>query len=591
MARQSRLEVALFGKSGEEIRPALEQWSQGTDDLIKKLSDLGLMLDPGVAESAERSRQALAQAGDTLETAVTPAFVDLSHALVGLAYGFGLVDEKALQAVRDAGEFKGMVETSADALKAIAAAHQNIVDKAVLAADAEDRYGIQIGLVKQHIADLNAGLAELAHQPGTADQAALMTKFRDGIKEADVELKKLLHEQAGPAAKNTSGFGNLGQKAIEDARQTMAEIDAMETEDNIERLARDHAVLAQLLSDRRLNAKQREDVERQLTQNEGALERAEANQARSIANEQLQEIIQAYQERLHQAIQSINEEYSAHRISAQQRHDLEVALTLQIEAEVLKRFDAEHAGLVKGTADWATAMKQRLALVKGFDSQVNAANQQLLTEEQQKWTQFSSSIASSFGGAIKGMLNGSQTFNQGMLNILSGIENSFIDLAAKMLETWIETEIEQLIFGKSTSQEIAQSGISAAAALAGANAVASWAAAPWPIDAGAPAFGAGMAAAAGSYSALAAFETGAWNIPSTGPALLHKGEMVVPQTFAQSFRENGGGGMGGSHVHMHVNVNAMDGPSVAQFFEKNMHMLSKKLANHMRANPGSRPNY
>lgn len=95
-----------------------------------------------------------------------------------------------------------------------------------------------------------------------------------------------------------------------------------------------------------------------------------------------------------------------------------------------------------------------------------------------------------------------------------------------------------------------------AAQLAGANMVATWAKAPWPIDAMAPAMGAVAMASAMS------FEVGG-KIPGEGPVPIigHGGETVVTKALTDRVESAQGGG-GTSEVHHHMTyapqINAVD---------------------------------
>jgi hypothetical protein len=103
------------------------------------------------------------------------------------------------------------------------------------------------------------------------------------------------------------------------------------------------------------------------------------------------------------------------------------------------------------------------------------------------------------------------------------------------------------------------------------------AAAPWPLNMTAPAFGAGMAAAAMSFSAMAAMPglaVGSWNVPGDAFTKIHKGEMVVPSQFAENVRDGGifAGGSGGQDSV--INIHATGG----DFIHKNdLAMLLTKL--------------
>ena len=197
-------------------------------------------------------------------------------------------------------------------------------------------------------------------------------------------------------------------------------------------------------------------------------------------------------------------------------------------------------------------------------------------------------------GAVKNMLFNGKTFGQGMGEIATGILQDFVNLGLQLVENWAETELANLLISDQAQAAKVGSGVASAAALAGANGVASFALAPWPIDTGAPAFGAAMATAASAFGAAGAigqaakFETGAWNIPATGPAILHQGEMVVPQTFAQSLRQNNGGGFGGGGHTINVTLNGRyqnpqeDGRQIAKIIAQQLRLNNKDLRGAMR---------
>lgn len=87
--------------------------------------------------------------------------------------------------------------------------------------------------------------------------------------------------------------------------------------------------------------------------------------------------------------------------------------------------------------------------------------------------------------------------------------------------------------------------------VAGAAGTASFAAAPWPIDMGAPAFGAAMAADAGSYAALAALDTGTNYLPRDMIVQAHEGERVIPKADNRQLMDALRVGGAGGDVHLH----------------------------------------
>jgi hypothetical protein len=199
-------------------------------------------------------------------------------------------------------------------------------------------------------------------------------------------------------------------------------------------------------------------------------------------------------------------------------------------------------------------------------------------------------MASGFQSAIDGMIRGTQTLAQAFSEIALQMLNVLIGSLAQMLAQWITTHIIMKIFGQQTAVANATTQISAAASIAGANGVASWALAPWPIDAGAPAFGAAMAASARMFGALK-FAKGGF-VPGSGfgdtvPALLTPGEYVVPRQLAGFAAEVVSGAttrgpvgraaaVGGT-VNVHNHVNAVDRNSFSKMLRANRRNMGREF--------------
>lgn len=183
----------------------------------------------------------------------------------------------------------------------------------------------------------------------------------------------------------------------------------------------------------------------------------------------------------------------------------------------------------------------------------------------QALNQIGASWQSLFAQMIQGQISAAQFLKGLWQSVTSAVANMF----AKMVTDWIMGKIKMLIFGKTA----AVSEIAAASAKAGANGVASWAAAPWPINMGAPAFGAAMAAAAMAY-APAASAAGGFDIPAgVNPVTqLHAKEMVLPAKYADVIRNvadgEGSGGYDGPQ-NMVLHVHTMDTAGVKRFLLDN----------------------
>lgn len=170
------------------------------------------------------------------------------------------------------------------------------------------------------------------------------------------------------------------------------------------------------------------------------------------------------------------------------------------------------------------------------------------------------------------------------------ITESMVD---QVLEQWIGAEAKKLasslqtLIGVGTANatqaatDIATDKAKTAAlvvdavAIAGAKGVASFAGAPWPVDMGAPAFGAAMAASASGFGAVASAAGGWDRVPADdAPALLHRNEMVLPANLADRVRGMTEPGGAGVVHHHHYNIQAWDGRSMKETLRRNPHILA-----------------
>lgn len=86
-AERARIETVLFGRSGQELNPALREWAQGADTLAQRNIDLGVALDPGVAEAAKKAETQLGIINDRLSSQLTPTFVAVKSLIADVIDG------------------------------------------------------------------------------------------------------------------------------------------------------------------------------------------------------------------------------------------------------------------------------------------------------------------------------------------------------------------------------------------------------------------------------------------------------------------------------------------------------------------------
>ena len=193
----------------------------------------------------------------------------------------------------------------------------------------------------------------------------------------------------------------------------------------------------------------------------------------------------------------------------------------------------------------------------------------------------------------------SARYSTGLMNSLgSGFEQIFNQLGRKiktvgdlmrsmvqvvlgalqsMLAKWASEQIMAYLRTKIAGTATALGQIQAQAAVAGAGGTASMAAAPWPLNLGAPAFGAAMAGLSAGYAAALTVPSaaGGWEVPRDTLAMVHENEVILPASIAQPLKQQLAEGQGGAGYGTTVNIVAH--PMPGGFFMLHRDQLVKAL--------------
>jgi phage-related minor tail protein len=180
------------------------------------------------------------------------------------------------------------------------------------------------------------------------------------------------------------------------------------------------------------------------------------------------------------------------------------------------------------------AYAQILTRITEIETQHKAQGQQLqrkqFAQDMQGWKSFADGVGNTFGQTITGIATGTASIG----DILNGVVQSGMSVLSQMAAQWVSQQIMQRVMGSQT----AAGQITEAAGVAGANATASMAMAPFPLNMSAPAFGASMMAAAMAYAPMASAEGGWYDTGSGNPLTqLHAREMVLPASVASPMRD------------------------------------------------------
>jgi len=183
-------------------------------------------------------------------------------------------------------------------------------------------------------------------------------------------------------------------------------------------------------------------------------------------------------------------------------------------------------------AQYAKVSQQIETLEKQHQNKLTQLERQSRLERTKIERDGVSFLASSWASTISKMVTLQASFADTVRGLWQGLQQAVGQVIEQMLQKEIASILTRILFGK---QEAAQS-VATDVGKAGAGGVASMAAAPFPLNLTAPAFGASMAATAASMGSVAAFDVGAWNLSKDHLAVVHSGEMIIPSNMAGGMR-------------------------------------------------------
>lgn len=296
-----------------------------------------------------------------------------------------------------------------------------------------------------------------------------------------------------------------------------------------------------------------------------------------IAGEAYRKIVAAYGEESTQAKKAYAEVLAEHRKFVDQQRQLDTMAADLRRQQRTAAIDIERLALQEQQALGTVTREQALAAERGFEdrlyqirleglrerqallaadpnhdpvaaAQVNDQIEQAELQHQQRMAQITQqmrleslspitstlqTVQGAWAGLIDQMAKGTLTIGGFIRGVFKTAADAVIQTLSKMAAEWAVKQIAMSLFGKAS----ALGGITREAGKAGAGGVASMAAAPFPLNLGAPEFGAAMMGAALSFAPLASAR-GGFDIPAGLNPLtqLHEKEMVLPQGPADVIR-------------------------------------------------------
>jgi hypothetical protein len=247
---------------------------------------------------------------------------------------------------------------------------------------------------------------------------------------------------------------------------------------------------------------------------------------------------------------------------------------------------------------FAKLQEDKLTLERKYAKDVEKINADMRIKNKQNIDAMLGPITNAISTSVQGIVQGTTTMKKALSNIFKSILAEFVSFCAKQLAKWAATELAKTALLKSGTlmrTALEKMGLleteSASLTSNATKAASTIATADEEIVAVAPVAASKAASAeadipyVGPILAVAAFAAmlamilgsrghavGSWDVPGDMITKIHKGEMIIPEQFAQNMREGGQmGGGGGTNIHIH----AVDAKSVTRLLQDNASGVSQ----------------
>lgn len=439
------------------------------------------------------------------------------------------------------------------------------------------------------------------------------------------------------------GFKDPGADLIAQVQDSIAKINQITNVGETERETRIAAAWRAIISDSRLSASERLEVERSYDEAIAQAAKSSYDQQESIAKGHLDTQVQLAQKAYDQQKALLDQQVTDGTISRGQE-DAALQTYLQTQQSVLDSlFDTFAQKYKTDVVAYQAALDEKAKLDADFKARIaeldTDSGKSGIKDQVDQWKAGVAEITSTEKSFISSIFSGRQSLQQALLSSFAGfvekeVATDVAGLTERMLLSKAELandkslgqvgliyhalfesgKTEATATGNATRTAINTAGSKASTAADAAEAhqtilqdasvvfgnVFKWAS---PLLGPLAAVPAGAAFAAVIAKDVVGFEQGAFNIPQDMLAMIHAGEMVVPKPFAQEWRQNagaigGGNSSGGdthihnydTHIHFHI-----DGPqdyaSFRRLIDHNRDYLTGTISMVMNRNPTLRPKF
>jgi hypothetical protein len=620
---KTAIAIALLGRSGAAMIPILDQGQAGLERFRQIAQETGTIITGPMAEGMEQTAIATATLGDategvgiTLYEAFKPAIDAVVSGLTSLIEGFN-------NSLKAGGNLNTTLETIVIAVDLVVAVVETFVNGLRQLWDVGET-------VLRDLGQAWSTLGTVMKDVVTFDFADVKSDFAAGwANMAQVTLTGLQH------------IKDIGQKEIDDIKQLFSNIGLGVDTSGGAGGARSGGSKPQLPS---LGGNEQKDQQQSLIQQwREQLQQRQIDEQNFFKSSQAEEL--AYWQGKLATVKEYEEQYGLTEKQAAALHlqvqtqiynlDKEQAsewlaayragLTEQQDAlkEELANKEIGEGAYYQRSLQLATNWQQLMAQIYGKDSaeyqkalqQKDQLDRQHAAQEQQVWQKAATTISNAFDTMLRGVLQGTQTWQQAIERLVGNLVLTMIENFAKSTIQWAAQKAEQLLLEQATDTAIVASHTAANAANTASDAAVnigpsvlkhagSAAAAVYDDVSQIPYVGWVLAppAAAAAFAAVAAFasfDVGAWNLPSDMIAQVHQGEMILPADVAGQVRGGGSiasfasgagsaGGGGGVQVVQNLTISTMDGASVTAHAQRFAPVYARAVVQQLERSPSAR---
>jgi Prophage tail length tape measure protein. len=560
----------------EKLNQQMGFWESRWDGFKQRISDadhaLQKFFDPTLAQSADTATHAWFQSQQMLNKAIKDG------ASASTIANLKDITESYRQ---NAVALRAKVRAEEDSAKAQGAASDKAA-KTIAEIDAQEKFNKTL----KDTSHLQEAIAEAKRR---AEEIHKNDPESESIKGINFDASGAItggEQWTATIAKLTKEYSNAGaeaRKASQEAKKAASEqmndlemVRAGTAANTAERIQADAAILASATRLYGANSSQQKAALTQMLADEKAYNADVLKEQQKASKEVIDASIKRAGDDLKIRQEQVATQFALGQISKQQElaqlsaaNEAEYAL----ELDALKKYQATLDQKTKAYSDSVKEIEKleanhKLAMVKSNDD-VQKANLA-------SWEKYLKPINGAFQQSINGMIQGTQTFKNGLDNILRSILASYVQLGIQTAIHWATTEaakttattvgaaqrsiVESTAAAESKAADAAtgKSQITSAAATGAAKAYQAIVGIPYVGPVLAP-IAAGVAfAGIEAFSGMISSAQGGWErVPIDGMMTeLHKDEMVLPAHVANPIRDmakNGGGQGGGGQVHIHAN--------------------------------------